>query len=143
MYPAAVLTLLLIVLVACLAEWVEPPRRVLGRLGFAFSTIGAAVQLVDYAIQLTVLQPALVRGQTDGMSPWNQYNPFGVFIGLENVGYAVLNLGFSLWARPFLDCRPDWNAPSGWSSSWAAASPGLPWCSTPSSIGPSLTTGWR
>jgi len=94
MYPAALLALLLIVLVACLTEWLEPPRRVLGRIGFAFTTIGAAVLVIDYAIQLTVLQPALVRGQTDGMSPWTQYNPFGFFIGLENVGYAVLNLGF-------------------------------------------------
>jgi len=94
MYPAALLTLLLIVLVACLADWVDSRRRVLGRIGSTFSTIGAAVLLIDYAIQLTVLQPALVRGQTDGLAPWTQYNPFGVFIGLENVGYAVLNLGF-------------------------------------------------
>jgi len=94
MYPATLLTLLLIVLVACLTVWVEPRRRVLGRIGFALTTIGAAVLLIDYAIQLTVLQPALVRGQTDGLAPWTQYHPFGLFIGLENVGYAVLNLGF-------------------------------------------------
>ena len=94
MYPAALLTLTLIVLVACLTEWVEPSHRVLGRVGFAFTTMGAAILLIDYAIQLTVLQPAFVRGQTDGLAPWTQYHPFGVFIGLENVGYAVLNLGF-------------------------------------------------
>ena len=41
-----------------------------------------------------MLQPALVRGQTEGLSPWTQYHPSGVFIALENVGYALINLGF-------------------------------------------------
>lgn len=28
------------------------------------------------------------------MSPWSQYNPHGVFIALENIGYLLINLGF-------------------------------------------------
>jgi hypothetical protein len=36
------------------------------------------------------MQPALLTGQLEGVSPLSQYNHHGVFIGLENVGYALL-----------------------------------------------------
>jgi len=56
--------------------------------------IGGTALSIDYGIQLTVLQPALLSGQTEGMSALTQYNPHGVFIALENVGYAVLGIAF-------------------------------------------------
>jgi hypothetical protein len=94
MYPAVVLNLLIVVLVECLHQWTPPSRQVLSRIGVAFTVVGAAVLIVDYASQLTFLQPALLLGKTDGLSPWTQYNPHGVFIALENVGYALLNAAF-------------------------------------------------
>jgi hypothetical protein len=90
MYPAVVLTLL----VECIHHQVSPSRALLSRIAVAFTTMGAVVLVVDYASQLTFLQPALLLGETDGLSPWSQYDPHGVFIALENVGYLLLNLAF-------------------------------------------------
>jgi hypothetical protein len=56
--------------------------------------MGVPILVVDYASQLTFIQPALLLGETDGLSPWSQYNPPGVFITLETVGYVLLNLAF-------------------------------------------------
>jgi hypothetical protein len=56
--------------------------------------MGVAILVVDYASQLTFLQPGLLLGETEGLSPWSQYNPHGIFIALESVGYVLLNLGF-------------------------------------------------
>lgn len=39
--------------------------------------MGVAILVVDYASQLTFLQAALVLGETEGLSPWTQYNPTG------------------------------------------------------------------
>jgi hypothetical protein len=94
MYPAVVLTLLTMVLVECIHHQVSPSRALLSRIAVGFTTMGATVLVVDYASQLTFLQPALLLGETEGLSPWSQYNPHGVFIALENVGYALLNLAF-------------------------------------------------
>ena len=77
------------------------PRRVFSRAGLPLSLMGASF-LVDYTLQLTVMQPALLTGQLEGLSPLSQYNPHGVFIGVENVGYALLAGAFaplSSWAR--------------------------------------------
>ena len=94
MYPAVVLTLLTVVLVECIRHQLAPSRGLFSRIAVAFTTMGAAVLVVDYASQLTFLQPALLLDETEGLSPWSQYNPHGVFIALENVGYALLNFAF-------------------------------------------------
>jgi hypothetical protein len=94
MYPAMVLTVLIIVLVQCIHYEIEPSRRVLSGIGLTLSAVAAGTLLIDYAVQLSFIQPALLRGEAEGLSPWSQYNPHGVFIALENVGYGLLNLAF-------------------------------------------------
>jgi hypothetical protein len=94
MYPAIVLTLLALVLVECIHSQLPPSRELLSRIGVAFTIMGGAILVVDYAIQLTLSQPALLIGETEGLSPWTQYNPHGIFIALENVGYALFNVAY-------------------------------------------------
>jgi NADH:ubiquinone oxidoreductase subunit 6 (subunit J) len=94
MYPAIALTLLIIVLVQCIHYQIEPDRRVLSGIGVTLSAVGAGTLIIDYAVQLTFIQPAVLFGESEGLSPWSQYNPHGVFIALENVGYGLLNLAF-------------------------------------------------
>jgi hypothetical protein len=94
MYPAIVLTLLAMALMECIHSNPPPSRALLSRIGVAFTIMGVAILVVDYASQLTVIQPALLIGETEGLSPWSQYNPHGIFIALENVGYVLLNLAF-------------------------------------------------
>jgi hypothetical protein len=91
---ALVLTLLAIVIVECIHDRITPDRVLLSRIGVAFTIMGVAILVVDYASQLTFIQPALLLSETEGLSPWSQYNPHGIFIALENVGYLLLNLAF-------------------------------------------------
>ncbi len=94
MYPEMLLTLLFVVLAACLVPSVASERRLLAAIAVCFTVIGATVIAIDYGVQLTVLQPAFLAGETDGLSALSQYNPHGVFIALENIGYAVLGVAF-------------------------------------------------
>jgi hypothetical protein len=94
MYPQTALALLFVVLIAGLHE--ETPRRlrVFSRTSLALATVAATLLVADYGIQLTVMQPSLLRGETEGLSPLSQYNPHGVFIALENLGYLLTGLVF-------------------------------------------------
>jgi hypothetical protein len=94
MYAAVVLTLLVMALMECIHYQVPPDRQLLSRIGVAFTIMGVATLVVDYASQLTFIQAALVLGETEGLSPWTQYNPHGIFIALENVGYMMINIAF-------------------------------------------------
>jgi hypothetical protein len=94
MYPAIVLTLLAMAFTECIHFQMPPSRALLSRIGVAFTIMGVVILVVDYASQLTFIQPALLLGEAEGLSPWSQYNPHGIFIALENVGYVLFNLAF-------------------------------------------------
>ena len=114
MYPAVLLILLVVVLFACVDDWVAPGGRALGRIGRSFTTVAATALIVDYGIQLSVMQPALMLEQTEGLSPWSQYHPYGLFIALENVGYAALNLAFVFVGAALLPTRSRLQRGAGW-----------------------------
>ena len=94
MYPGVLLTLLFVVLAMCLVPWVAPRHRLSAAIAACFSAIGAALITVDYGIQLSFVQPALLAGETQGLSALTQYDPHGMFIALENIGYALLGVAF-------------------------------------------------
>lgn len=101
MYPATVLMMLFVALAVVVHGHASPSRRVFTATGVAFATIAATVLVLDYAIQLMVMQPSLLAGQTEGLSLFSQYNPHGVFIAMENVGYVAMAVAFVLLAPGF------------------------------------------
>ena len=64
-YPEVLLVLLFLLLAVCLLHWVPPQQRLSATIAVRFAVIGATVLVIDYGTQLTVLQPALLTGQTE------------------------------------------------------------------------------
>ena len=64
-YPEVLLVLLFLLLAVCLLHWVPPQQRLSATIAVCFAVIGATVLVIDYGTQLTVLQPALLTGQTE------------------------------------------------------------------------------
>ncbi|MBN9113582.1 MAG: hypothetical protein J0I34_32990 [Pseudonocardia sp.] len=96
MYPALLAALLVPALVTAVAFRVRSGLRPVAAVAAVLAVVGATVLVVDYAVQLMVVQPALLAGQPDGLVAWSQYNPHGLFLALENVGYAVFGAVFVL-----------------------------------------------
>ena len=96
MYPASCVAALFVVLVACIHQATPQARRHLSLIGLAFAILAATVLLADYLIQLTVVQPSLLKGETAALSLVSEYNPHGVFIALEDLGYLSMGVAF-LW----------------------------------------------
>ena len=102
MYPAMLLMLLFVALVASVHEYAPPARKVYSLLGLCAAIVAAGVLLIDYFIQVTVMQPSLEKGQLDGWAMLTQYNPNGVFIALEELGYLLMSLVFLCLAPVFV-----------------------------------------
>ena len=99
------------------ARW---PCRIRRRERRKAAAASAAVLGVAYAIQLMVVQPSLLRGEIDALQLWSQYNPHGLFIALENVGYLLLCSAMLL--LPLLIGGSDRSSRIGrwWSAAWGA-----------------------
>ncbi|GAA2673374.1 hypothetical protein [Actinoplanes palleronii] len=114
MYPAVITALFAVLLAVCLDVTTPADRRWASRAGLCLAAIGAGTLVLDYALQLTVLQPGLLAGETAGLSPLSQYNPHGVFIGLENAGYAEFAVAFAFLGYALLRQRSRAGRAAGW-----------------------------
>lgn len=101
MYPAMILMLLFVALLTAAHGYAPRARRACSRFALCVGTIAAAVLVIDYYIQVTVMQPSLVKGQFDGWALFTQYNPNGVFIALEELGYLLMSLALVLAGKAF------------------------------------------
>ena len=102
MYPAMVLMLLFVAFVAAVHRYAPPARKTYSLVGLGVAIVAATILLVDYYIQVTVMQPSLEKGQLDGWAMLTQYNPNGVFIALEEIGYLLMSLVLLCLAQVFL-----------------------------------------
>lgn len=92
MYPAMVLMVAFVALVAAIHQYAPAARRIFGVLALCSGVAAATVLLIDYFVQVTVMQPSLEKDQLDGWAMLTMYNPNGVFIALEELGYLLMSL---------------------------------------------------
>ncbi|HEY3317522.1 MAG TPA: hypothetical protein VGK50_03760 [Coriobacteriia bacterium] len=98
MYPALLMMLAFLALAVCLHESALDRSRLPGAVGASLAAVSFGVISVDYFIQLQTVQPALLKGEAAGVAALSQYNPHGVFITLENLGFLVMALSFAFIA---------------------------------------------
>lgn len=113
MFPALLMTPLFAIVCTCAECLSGADRKPLSRAAMAFATISAALITLDYFVQIEVMQPSLLKGETSGLALFSQYNPHGIFIALEDLGYlmmsaAFLFLGFSLGGSSRLERALRW-----------------------------------
>lgn len=101
MYPAILLTLIFIVLMVCIHYYASKEKKIFSQIGLSFALISASLLITDYFIQISVIQPSLVNGETDGIAILTQYNPHGIFIALEEIGYLMMSAAFLCVAPVF------------------------------------------
>ncbi|MEW6182500.1 MAG: hypothetical protein AB1500_04885 [Bacillota bacterium] len=91
MYPAMLMLLLFVALTACVHHHAPKEKKVFSQIGLSFALISAAILITDYFLQVSVIQPSLLNGETEGVALLTQYNPHGVFIALEDIGYLLMS----------------------------------------------------
>ena len=103
MPSAMILIVVYVVLVASIHAYASPQKKVYGQIGLSFALIAAGVLLGDYFVQFSVVPVSLMHEQTGGIALLTQYNPYGVFIVLEELGYLLMSLSFVFLAPVFAE----------------------------------------
>ncbi|MEJ2559737.1 MAG: hypothetical protein P8186_26675 [Anaerolineae bacterium] len=101
MYPAFLMALLFVMLVVCIHHYAALDKKVFSQIALSFALISATAHAINYFIQLAVVQPSLLKGELEGLSLFSQYNPHGIFIALEDVGYLMMGMAFLFVAIAF------------------------------------------
>jgi len=94
MYPAILATASYLVLIVCINNMALKQHKIFSQSGLAFATISSAILILDYFLQISVIQPSILNGEADGISLLSQYNPHGLFIALEEIVFIMMSTSF-------------------------------------------------
>lgn len=94
MFSAILMTPLFLTVCACAHSWVAAEKRIFTRIALLFAAIATCFITLDYFIQIQVMQPSLLHGETNGLALFSQYNPHGIFIAMEDLGYLTMSAAF-------------------------------------------------
>jgi len=94
LYPGILLALIFVVLMSCIHSHASDDKKVFSQIGLSFALAYAVVIISDYFVQFTVVIPSLSSGETAGLALFTQYNPHGIFIALEGIGYLMMSVAF-------------------------------------------------
>ena len=92
MYAALFQLMAYAVLLACIYDYAPKEKKLHSLLGLCSGLIAAAVLFADYFVQVSVIQPSLIAGETDGIALLTQFNAHGVFIVAEELGYLLMGI---------------------------------------------------
>lgn len=94
MYPAILLSFSYLMMMISVHHVASNEKKLYSMIGVAFGLMSAFVLSVDYFIQLSVIQPSLLAGETEGIALLTQFNPHGIFIVLEELGFLFMSISF-------------------------------------------------
>jgi hypothetical protein len=101
MYPAMLLCLLYMGMMVSIHQAAKEEKKFFSLMGSACAVLAAGVLLLDYFMQVSVIQPSLLMGETESIAILTQYNPHGLFIALEEAGYILMSISFLCMAFVF------------------------------------------
>ena len=85
-------------LMACVNHETPEEKKTFSILALAFAVTYSILIMTDYFVQWTVVIPSIVSGQTEGLTLFSQYNPHGLLVSLESLGYLVMTAAYLLVA---------------------------------------------
>jgi hypothetical protein len=101
MFPAIMLILVYVTLMTSIHSYAAREKKIFSQIGLSFAIIAAVILLSDFYIQFSVIPVSLINGETEGIRVLTQYNPHGIFIALEELGYLIMSLSFLFVAPVF------------------------------------------
>jgi hypothetical protein len=90
MYPAMLLNIAFVMFMAGIHQYAAREKKIYSLVALLFGLVSSIILLVDYFVQVSVVQPSLLKGETEGIALISQYNPHGIFIALEELGYTLM-----------------------------------------------------
>ncbi|HBG24842.1 MAG: hypothetical protein A2X17_04485 [Bacteroidetes bacterium GWF2_41_61] len=101
MYPAILLSICTLILIIAVHQVTPGGKKHFSLVSVHIATISSLILILTYFVQISVIQPALLAGESDGISILSQYNPHGLFIVMEEAGFSLLILSLLFLAPVF------------------------------------------
>ena len=102
MYPAMLLNVVYYILMVAIHYFAPVEKKIFSHVGLSFALLSMATFVIDYFVQVSVIQPSLILGETDGMALLSQFNAHGVFIVLEEIAFIMMSISMLFMVPVFV-----------------------------------------
>jgi len=103
MYSAILLSMIFIVYMTSIHYYADKERKIISNIGLLFALMSSLILIVNYFIQATVISASLAHGEPQGIPLLIQYNPHGIFIALEEIGFILMSFSFLFMSYVFIN----------------------------------------
>jgi hypothetical protein len=100
--PSVLLAPAYLALIVAIHAQAPVERKPVALFALALASVYAAIVVVNYFLQLTVVRLGLESGRTDGLALLVMDNPTGLFWPLEMLGYGVQGIAAGVAATAFV-----------------------------------------
>jgi hypothetical protein len=101
MYPAMLLNLVYYILMVAIHYFAPDDKKIFSHIGVSLALLSMATFNIDYFIQVSVIQPSLILGETDGIALLSHFNAHGIFIVLEEIAFIMMSMSMLFMAPVF------------------------------------------
>ena len=98
MYFAVVMVVAYLLFMVSLRTVAAAPRGLVGQMAVVVAVASTVVLVATYFTQSSVVPASIAAGETEGIALITMYNPHGLFIALEEIGYLLMSVSFLLAA---------------------------------------------
>jgi hypothetical protein len=102
MYPAMILNMVYYVLMVAIHYFAPIEKKIFSHMGSSVALLSMATFVIDYFLQVSVIQPSLVLGETEGIAFLSQFNAHGVFIALEEIAFIMMSMSMLFMTPVFV-----------------------------------------
>jgi hypothetical protein len=92
MFPAIFVSFSYLIMMNSIHHSSPPEKKLFSLTALAFSVLSTLILTLDYFVQVSFIQPSLLAGETEGIAMLSQFNPHGIFIILEEMGFITMNI---------------------------------------------------
>ncbi|MBN2444112.1 MAG: hypothetical protein JXJ04_22300 [Spirochaetales bacterium] len=93
-YVAMFMICLYVINITILSTIVTREKQIYMKISHIFAIITTVTLLINYFVHVSVVPISLMNQEYEGISLFTQYNPHGLFIALEELGYIMMVISF-------------------------------------------------
>lgn len=100
-YIAILMICIYLINIVTIRSIVKKEKQIYMQIASAFAIVSSVILLINYFVQVNVIPISLMNKEYDGIALITQYNPHGIFIAMEELGFTMMAISFGFLVPVF------------------------------------------
>lgn len=100
-YIAILMICIYLINIVTIRSIVKKEKQIYIQIASVFAMVSSVILLINYFVQVNVVPISLMNKEYEGIALITQYNPHGIFIAMEELGFTMMAISFGFLVPVF------------------------------------------